>query len=61
MNAKIENPTMNRSSGVMRKVLLVLGPLLVIALFAAALFVTVKLNEKPAQKKKPYTTLAVMA
>ena len=61
MNAKIENPNMNRLSGVMRKVLLVLGPLLVIALFAAALYVTVKLNEKPAQKKNPYTTLAVMA
>ena len=61
MNAKIENPNMNRLSGVMRKVLLVLGPLLVIALFAAVLYVTVKLNEKPAQKKNPYTTLAVMA
>ena len=61
MNEQIENPNLRRSSGWLRKVVLVVGPCLVLGLFVLLLFVVIKLNEKPVQRKKPYTTLAVMA
>ncbi len=61
MDAQIENSNIQGSSALMRKVLLVVGPLLVLGLFALVLFLVVKLNDKPPQKKNSYTTLAVMA
>ena len=61
MNEYTQDLQMRGSSGVMRKGLLVVGPILVLGFFVLLLFGVIKLNEKPQQRKKPYTTLAVMA
>lgn len=47
--------------GVLRKLVLILGPILVVAIFAGLGMLIVKLNKKPEEKKKAFNTLAVMA
>ncbi len=49
------------SPSAMRKFWVIFAPILVLAFFGAALWIVIKLNEKPEQRRRPFNTLAVMS
>ena len=50
-----------RSSGVLRKILMVILPIAIVIGFVVAATIIIKLNKKPEQKERTFNTLAVIA
>jgi len=61
MAGKTNMVGVERNKGFVRKLLIVLIPILIIFGFIAVAAVIIKLNKKPEDKKRPFNTLAVMA
>jgi len=60
-----ENMTVMKTAqpqgGSVRKALIIILPILIIAIFSAATYLIIKLNEKPKERRKAYNVLAVLA
>ena len=50
-----------KSGGLLRKILVIMIPILIIIGFIVGTSVIIKLNKKPEEKKKAFNSLAVMA
>ena len=61
MAIKASNINVQRNGGFLRKLLVVLIPILIVVGFIVGASVIIKLNKKPEEKKRAFNTLAVMA
>lgn len=61
MSSESQAPTVKRSGGFLRKLLMIGIPIGVLLLFVVATIAIVASNQKPEEKKRPFNTLAVMA
>lgn len=61
MSSESYTPTAQRSGGFLRKLLIILIPILVIVGFIVLATIVIAMNKKPEEKKRAFNTLAVMA
>ena len=61
MAIKASNINVQRNGGFLRKLLVVLIPILIVVGFIVGASAIIKLNKKPEEKKRAFNTLAVMA
>lgn len=61
MSSESYAPTAQRSGGFLRKLLIILVPILVVVGFIVLGAVVIAMNQKPEEKKRAFNTLAVMA